>query len=232
VAAAISKSGEPIVLVNCSFPDVVNGLITAMGHEVACGMGNVAILSNVMAGSGVAPAGAAIKLLAHYQNLGAWRRPAAERGGVPPRVWVDDVEIDDVFERFAAVQLTPEPVIDISGARGVPMLLAMSANLEWSGHVPGPAGLPGGYPVTLSKGKIALSLPKHLGREEAVEWNAAFERKNGLTVSRDGKVNYTGALKECLVENAPDLADGFHVADMEDVCGQMLGLRSRLLSMP
>lgn len=232
VAAAISKSGEPTILVNCSFPDVVNGLITAMGHEVACGMGNIAILANVMVGSGVAPAGTEVKLLAHYQNLAAWRRPPAERDGIPPRVWIDDVEIDDVFERFAAVQLTPEPVIDISGASGVPMLLAMSANLEWFGHVPGPAGLPGGYPVAVSKGKIALSLPKHLGQEEAVEWNAAFERKNGLTVSPDGKVSYTGALKECLVEHAPHLVEGFHVGDIEDVCRRMLDLRGRLLAMP
>jgi NAD(P)-dependent dehydrogenase (short-subunit alcohol dehydrogenase family) len=232
MAAAISQSGEPIILVNCSFPDVVNGLITAMGHEVACGMGNIAILSNVMVGSGVASAGAEIKLLAHYQNLAAWRRPPAERCGVPPRVWIDGVEMDDVFDQFAAVQLTPEPVIDISGASGVPMLLAMSANREWSGHVPGPAGLPGGYPVTLSNGKIALSLPENLGRDLAITWNAGFERENGLTVSPDGKVSYTGALKECLVEHAADLAEGFHVGDIEDVCRQMLGLRAKLMAVP
>ncbi len=47
MAAAITRSGRPVTLVNCSFPDVVNGMLRAMGHQVACGMGNVAILSNV-----------------------------------------------------------------------------------------------------------------------------------------------------------------------------------------
>ena len=50
------------------------GMLAALGHDVACGMGNVAILSNVFAGSAATPPGADVKVLAHYQNLAAWRR--------------------------------------------------------------------------------------------------------------------------------------------------------------
>ena len=35
VAAAISRSGKPVTLVNCSFPDVVNGIITALGGSIS-----------------------------------------------------------------------------------------------------------------------------------------------------------------------------------------------------
>lgn len=230
VADAITTLNHRTALINCCFPDVVNGMITAQGHQVACGMGNVAILSNVFAGSGLVPG--SLKVLAHYQNLSAWRRPAAERAGAAaPRVWVDGKELDDVFATFAAVKLTPEPVIDISGASGVPMLLAMAAGGNWSGHVPGPGGLPGGYPVTLTAAGLELALPAGLSREEAIAWNAAYEARSGLVVEA-GRARYTGVLAERLREHAPALADGFDMADLEAVCAEMLDLRSRLASRP
>ena len=34
------------------------------------------------------------------------------------RVWIDDVEVPDIYAAFRGVKLTPEPVIDISGATG------------------------------------------------------------------------------------------------------------------
>lgn len=232
VAAAIARRGQPVTLINCSFPDVVNGLITAQGHQVACGMGNVAILSNVFAGSASVPRGAQIKVLAHYQNLAAWRLPPELRSGRAPRVWIDGAEVEDVFARFADVQLTPEPVIEISGASGVPMVLAMAAGQDWVGHVPGPNGMPGGYPVRLSKGKLVLDLPPGLGVSEAVQWNRSFEAEHGMFVSRDGRVNVTGSLRECLVLHRPELASGFDVRELEAVCVDLLRLRDQLLANP
>lgn len=226
VAHAITMLGHRTALINCCFPDVVNGMITAQGHQVACGMGNVAILSNVFAGSRLAPG--SLKVLAHYQNLSAWRRPAAERAGAAaPRVWVDGKELGDIFTTFAAVKLTPEPVIDISGASGVPMLLAMAAGGSWSGHVPGPAGLPGGYPVELTAAGLELALPPGLSREEAIAWNAAYEARSGLVVEA-GRVRYTGVLQQRLGDHAPALAEGFAITDLETVCHEMLELRIRL----
>lgn len=232
VAAAITRAGRPTAFINCGFPDVVNGMITAQGHAVACGMGNVAILSNVFAGSASVRPGAAVKTLAHYQTIAAWRRPPAERGGPTPRVWVDGAEVEDVFARFADVQLTPEPAIEISGASGVPMMLAMASGGDWRGHVPGPSGLPGGYPVALSAGKVTLDLPAGVSADEAIAWNRAFEERNGLTVEADGKVVYTGRLREGLAAHDAELAEGFHIADLETVCTKMLALRDRLMALP
>lgn len=225
VADAITRLNHRTAFINCCFPDVVNGMIAALGHAVACGMGNVAILSNVFAGSGAVSG--QLKVLAHYQNLSAWRRPAAERSGPPPRVWLDGREVDDVFATFAEVKLTPEPVIDISGASGVPMLLAMASGESWDGHVPGPGGLPGGYPVALSGGSLQLALPPGVNRQEAIAWNAGFEERSGLVVE-GGRVRYTGMLEQRLREHAPSLADGFTMADLESVCSEMLVLRDRL----
>lgn len=233
VAAAITRSGRAVTLVNCGFPDVVNGMIRALGHDVACGMGNVAILSNVFAGSAATPPGAEVKVLAHYQNLAAWRRRPQERGGRPPRVWLDGTEIADVYARFADIQLTPEPVIEISGASGVPMLLAMAAGREWRGHVPGPNGLPGGYPVRLTAdGVLELDLPAGLSEAEAVAWNASFEAQNGLVVSPEGRIGFTGILGARLGEHVNALREGFAVQELEAVCEDLLNLRDTLMGQP
>jgi len=233
VAAAITRAGKPVTLINCGFPDVVNGMIKAMGHDVACGMGNVAILSNVFAGSAATPPGSEIKVLAHYQNLAAWRRKPEERGGRAPRVWLDGAEIADVYARFADIQLTPEPVIEISGASGVPMLLAMAAGREWRGHVPGPNGLPGGYPVGLTTdGALVLDLPVGLAESEAVAWNASFEAQNGLVVSAEGQADFTGSLGARLGEHVPALREGFAIQELEAVCEELLRLRDALMEQP
>ena len=138
----------------------------------------------------------------------------------------------DFLDRFAAVQLTPEPVIDISGATGVPLMLALAHGEDWRGHAPGPNGLPGGYPVKLEAGRLELDLPDRLEPEDAVAWNVRFEADNGLVLRDDGRACYTGLLRERLRQASPELAEGFAVGDLEAVYGEMDALRTRLQERP
>lgn len=232
MAAAISAQAPQTRLINCSFPDVVNGMIAAMGHAVLCGTGNVAILSNVFEGAREDLPQGPLRVLAHYQCLAPWRQPPEARAGQPaPRVFIGDREVPDPFAAFRACQLTPEPAIEISGASGVTLMLAFAAGQDWRGHVPGPNGLPGGYPVRLSGGRLALDLPAGLGEAEAVAWNEAFEQRNGLTVA-DGAVRYHGRLRELLAEAGWPHAGGFDLRELETVCTGMLALRDRLMAQP
>ena len=80
VARAVKTVRPQAFFINCCFPDVVNPLIAALDLPIACGVGNIAILSNAFAGALGAGAGE-LKVLAHYQNLAPWRRPAETRGG-------------------------------------------------------------------------------------------------------------------------------------------------------
>ena len=225
VARAVQRAGDAATqLVNCCFPDVVNGMLAALGLPVACGTGNVAILANAFAGA--APEAGRARVLAHYQTLAPWRL-AGPRQGVAPRVWLGDAEVADVFERFRDVQITPEPAIEISGAAGVPLILAMAQGHGWAGHVPGPSGLPGGYPVRWRDGALSLDLPSGLSREAAIGWNARFEAASGLVID-GGRARYTGRLHDLLRAASPDLASGFELADLEQVYEAMLGLRGRL----
>jgi len=232
VARAICDRHPGCHFINCCFPDVVNPLIAAAELPVACGVGNIAILSNAFAGAVGMRAPGELKMLAHYQTVGPWRRPPETRRGPVPRVWLAESEVPDVLARFAAVRITPEPAIEISGASAVPLILAMATGgAEWRGHVPGPLGLPGGYPVTYRDGVLALDLPEAIGRPQAIAWNAAFETKNGLVVT-DGKVHYTGLLHDKLREASPELARGFAVGELESVYEAMVELRARLQALP
>jgi hypothetical protein len=226
IARALKAVRPQAFFINCCFPDVVNALIAALELPIACGVGNIAILSNAFAGA-LGDAGK-LKVLAHYQNLAPWRRPPETRVGRSARVWIDDQEVADVYARFAGVRLTREPAIEISGPSGVPLMLAMATSKDWSGHLPGPKGLPGGYPVTFSGGRLDLDLPARLTREEAIAWNLSYEEESGLVVGPDGRATYTGVLQERLAALTPEIAGGFHVRDIADACRQMSDLRSRL----
>lgn len=232
MAAAISQIAPDTQLINCSFPDVVNPMIVALGHRVLCGTGNVAILSNVFSGARDRLPEGKLRVLAHYQCLAPWRLAPSERGGLPaPRVFIGDNELENPFEDFAHCQLTPEPAIEISGASGVTLMLAFIAGRAWEGHVPGPNGLPGGYPVRLEGGALKLDLPSGLSEQDAIGWNEAFEVRKGLTVEGT-TVRYHGKLRELLAEAGTSHADGFDLADLEQVCADLIVMRDRLMSLP
>jgi hypothetical protein len=134
----------------------------------------------------------------------------------------------DVYARFAGVRLPREPAIEISGPSGVPLMLAMGKGSEWSGHLPGPNGLPGGYPLRFSDGRLDLDLPANLTRQQAIAWNLSYEEESGLVVTADGEASYTGVLRERLAALSPVIASGFHVRDIADAHRAMNDLRSRL----
>jgi hypothetical protein len=232
IARAAAQVSPHSHLINCCFPDVANGIVAAMGLPVTCGIGNIAILAHAFAGTLESPFEQKLHMLCHYQNIAAWRRPPEERSGPTARVWLAGSEIADIFSRFAAVQLTAQPVIDISGGSGVTLLLAMAQGQDWSGHVPGPAGLPGGYPVALKACRLDLDLPPGLDRVAAIAWNARYEVENGLVVAPGGRAHYTGRLYDGLRAESPDIAAGFAVGDLEQVCQAMGALRDRMLSRP
>jgi hypothetical protein len=229
IARAISATLPAAHFFNCCYPDVVNAMVAAAGLPITSGIGNVAILAYAFSGL-LGPGHGRLQILAQHAALAAFRsRPAERPGKIAPRVWLDGQEVDDVFDRFAAVQLAAEPAIDVSGASAAPMFGAILSGEAWRGHAPGPNGLPGGYPVRLDDdGVLALDLPRGLSREAAIGWNAAFEEKSGVVVGADGFVRYTGKVEATLRGVSPDLAAGFAMTDFAAAHEALSALRARL----
>jgi len=227
IAFALKRFSPQSRLVNCCYPDVVNSLIKAAGLPIFSGAGNIAILSNILQSSIPVNERHDFRMLAHYRNLRDWRCLPSERQEVPCRVWLGDGEVDAVYDRFAA-RLSPEPVPDVSGASIVPPVLALCSGKSWTGHISGPAGLPGGYPVRVTNGEISLNLPSGVTEKEAVDWNLQFESMNGAFVDSFGKIHYTGRLYSEISRISPRLAEGFHISEIELVWADMNELRNRL----
>jgi len=232
VGEALKKIAPNCLHVNCCFPDVVNTLIAAAGLPIACGVGNIAILSSTFTAVRPDLAAKGMRVLAHYQALGPFRRPPEERKGPLPRVWIGNDELPDVYATFREVRLTTRPAVDVSGACSVPLLLAMAAGEEHRTHAPAPNGLPGGYPIRLRGGRIELDLPSGISEAEAIAWNTAFEARNGLTVTPAGHVTYNGQLAERLRSYSPDIAAGFHISELEMVHATMEQFRAKLQAQP
>ena len=225
--AAMGLAGNRGTMVNCCYPDAANQILAAKGLPIACGVGNIEILACMFAADlGIRRRGS-LRLLAHHANLGQWHKPAAARVGTPPRVWLDGVELDGVFARFAHIDLPVTPLNVVSGCTAVPVIQALAGHGDYVGHVPGPDGLPGGYPVTIRGGALELDLPAGLGRDEAVAWNRAFEEAGGMVVD-DGRVRFSGGVGNEMATLCPPIAGGFHVDDLEEAVAELEAVRSRL----
>ncbi len=228
VGKALALAGTDTVFVNTGYPDVINSILIAQGIDVAFGTGNVEILAACFAGQEGIHEHGRVQVLAHHQNLKPFRGPPGQRGGVPPRVWIDGLELENIYQRYRPVRLTRESAIDISGFCGVPLYLAMLGQYDLKAHAPGVDGRPGGYPVKVRRGKLSLNLPPGVSEAEAVAWNLAFEARRGMIVEPGGRAVYTGRLRKLLAQHSPELAKGFHVDDIEAVYPEMEALRRKL----
>lgn len=227
-ASALVKAGSKASFVNTCYPDGVNQLLAAKRLPITTGVGNIAIFSSVIAGTLEPAQRAELRVLAHHQHLVQWRKPGAGRGGAPVRAWIGDQEMEGVEDRFRHIQLPFRDLNVISGASGAPVLRALAGGEEYAGHVPGPAGLPGGYPVRVSKAKVELNLPRPVSKEEAINYNLQFEVVDGVSITADGYVRYSEQAQRELTKVSPEIAAGFHVEQLESAYQALQELRTRM----
>ena len=227
-AQAMRLAGNRGALVNTCYPDLVNQILGARNLPVTCGLGNVAILAAFLMGDlGIREHGR-LKMLAHHQNLLPFRQPPAERKGTSPRVWVDGEEIEDVYGRFTRVKLPHKPMTAVAGTTGVPALLALAGHHDHYGNLPGPRGLPGGYPVAIKNRSLMLDLPAGETPDDAVAWNRQFESLEGMWLAEGGRIVYSERARAEIAAHSPTLGKGFHVDDLEEACAEMEAIRRKL----
>ncbi|BCJ37380.1 hypothetical protein Athai_48830 [Actinocatenispora thailandica] len=212
-------------LVNASLPDAVNPLLAARGTAPLCGVGNVGILAASLAAT--LPAGAPLRVVGHHWHLHAPDDPAAEA-----RAFVGTEEIPDVLARLAGQRGTPREMLNqVTGLASARVLLGLLGVGEAAASVPGPLGLPGGYPVRLGRGSVTLDLPPGLDRDRAVALNQDWSRRDGVWL--DGtQVVYADRVVRALTRYAPDLAAGFAATDLDAAYAALTALRTALRTQP
>ncbi|AJW53622.1 hypothetical protein [Burkholderia pseudomallei] len=187
VARAIGERAPASRFVNACYPDASNEILARLGHDVTCGIGNVATLAATYAARLGVEAPRRLRMLAHHRQVAA---AIAGQGRLhPPRAWID-----------GAAAIAPDALPDVrlpagaslnlvTGATGARLIAALLGRVErYAGHAPGPLGLCGGYPVTICGGRLELDLPPGLTLEEAVASNREWAREEGVSIDAHGNV--------------------------------------------
>ena len=223
VMQAVRDTGYPGPVANVSLPDVTGPVLARLGLAPTVGLGNVSmILLRARAALRAARPDAElplVRVLAHHAQLSAVmqaREPAdhADR----PRVWVGEPGQPEDGLAYAAPALAPSPRYNyVTSAAALPVLRALlpgAAPLRWS--APSPAGRPGGYPVVIDGGTVALDLPPGITPAEAVAFNERLAHGDGVQrIDDDGTVHFTAACREAVVTLDPGLADPLPVSDLD-----------------
>jgi hypothetical protein len=200
---AVQKSGIMTHVVNCSFPDAVNPMLSRIGLSPTVGIGNFDLLiprikKGVSDKLGVPMKAVTVLMLGHhYHDVRV--EEFGTTGGAPYflRICVDG---EDVTERVNAEKmlLTSIPTPPLTGSdsqvasSAVKNILAIINDTKELTHAPGPRGLPGGYPVRLSSKGAEVVVPAGLTLEEAVHINEEAQKYDGIErIEHDGTVVLT-----------------------------------------
>jgi len=212
----LSEAGYEGAVLNAAYPDVINVVLGGVGRAPAAGLGNVEELAAKVRGCAAdrlaVPAGELdIWLVAHHAlQRFAFRGVLAEGGsdgmlgtpgsgneGVPPyfvRVEHRGVDVtEEAGARAALIAPCPLPAGpgwgQFSAAATESFVEALLGEAPSRLHAPGPAGLPGGYPVDAGAGKVALAAIPGLALDEAIDINVRSQRFDGIErIGEDGTV--------------------------------------------
>jgi hypothetical protein len=239
---AARRSGLASVIVNGAFPDLANSIVAAMDLPVPMGFGNIDIVASCVTALDGRRSQEGVQLLGQYEpHCAAFRLPAESRAGMSPRVWLDGVEMAEAEyrKRTAGVRFPgagDDGLNQLTGTTVIPLALALLDGRRYVGHACGPFGLPGGYPVTIEAGRLALRLPPVVTRAEAVAYNKGFEHEGGIVLDAAAKrIRLEGSALKALEPHAPGLANGYSVAtpdELEAAGRDLLALRARLEPQP
>lgn len=213
VGRALNAACPRAWFVNACFPDAVNPVLDAHGVPVLCGIGNVSLLAaSLRSALGLAPADR-LAVLAHHAHLHAQPEEA--------RAWLEGEEVAEVGKALAAQRAATRSELNhITGLAAARFLTGLLTGAVQHTSLPGPFGLPGGYPVRAAGTHLELDLPAGLSLEEAVAFNQRSAERDGVVVE-DGTVRFT----------TPSLPD-FAVHELNRVRTELDQLRTRLRDRP
>jgi hypothetical protein len=227
VAQALAWGAPRCTFLNASFPDAVNPLLRGLGLPIFAGIGNAGLIAATLQGRLGLADQEGLQVLAHHWHLGT---PGE---GEEARVWHDGASVPGVTEMLREQRSTPRHFLNPATGHTAALLLRdLARGTSFAANLPGPSGLPGGYPVRIEDLTISLRLPDRLGRDEAVAWNQRFAAADGVTVEETGRARFSARVEEALRPYLPNLAAGFEIDAVDVACDDLLALRETLRQQP
>lgn len=203
---AAQKADFKGLMVTAPYPDVANPVLGKLGIPPTCGIGNVEeIVPKIrwLAARHLSVPIDAIQvtLVAHHAlQRFTLNRTAADSAVSAPFFLKVEVNGHNVTEEINADELllsgfpiTAGPASHVLTAATTARLVnALVSETEHYIHVPGPNGLPGGYPVYASSDGVRLAAIPELPLEEAIRINEESQRFDGIEeVQEDGSVRFS-----------------------------------------
>ncbi len=218
VMRAVREVGHDGPVANVSLPDVAHEVLDKLGLAPTIGLGNVSIMHLRVRAALRRRLGAGvdlpdIRLIGQHNqvyDVMQARPPAPEDAWRRLRVWIADVEETESDIAYEGEAVPPGWIYnEITAASALPVMLSLlpdSEALRFS--APAPRGLPGGYPVRIEGGQVALDLPDGVTLTEAVAGNRRLGERDGIAaVADDGTVTFTEAARAALREVDPALTE-------------------------
>ena len=214
---AVKQTGQTIKVINASFPDVVNAVLSKVNLTPTTGVGDIA--NNIPA----LRKSIALKLNKPLEQVEvrffaqrflSYRISRIGNAGEAPFhlvALVDGNDVTHLLDMETIFDLLPTKFKRMGGTPGQ-LMTAASATIVFEGlmnntktltHVPGPNGLPGGYPVIVSEEGVEIVLPEGLTINDAIRINEDDMKFDGVEhIDSDGTVHFTeknmAILKETL----------------------------------
>jgi hypothetical protein len=232
---AVQKSGITANVVNTSFPDAVNCILSKVGLAPTVGVGNFDLLiprvkKAVSEKLGVLMNDVTVFMVGHhYHDVRVEEFDTT--GGAPYflRILVEDHDVTNEVNAEKML-LTPIPTPPLTGSdsqvasSAVKNILAIVNDTGELTHAPGPQGLPGGYPVRLDAKGARVSLPAGLTLEEAIHINEEAQKYDGIErIEDDGSVVLTDKAHRIMEETLRYDRKRFEVSESEAIAKELAG---------
>ena len=239
---AVRLAESRAIVVNAAYPDAVGPALATLGLAPHIGIGNIA---NVVPGITWAaaqeldahPSEIDINLVCHHYFSHHVHR-FGEAHGIPYGLTVFRdgeeriVDHEAIFGRLAAPLRRQggkdgQQVTATSAARTV---LALLGDEVRQLHSPAPGGLPGGYPLRVSRERIDLVLPEGFTEADAVDINRRSQILDGIEqISPDGTIVFAAEQMSILNDLLGYHCRELHVADARQAATELRSKYERFL---
>ena len=213
MSKAIDLMEDPPKFVNCSYPDVVNHILTKSGNSVMCGIGNIGFIELSL--KRFMDRDQKFLMLANHYHVQQMMVHKADRESLP-RLFVKGEEVLNTQEFFDNITLRNEPSLNhIIALTCVNFIDVVVQKKDKILHLPGPLGFPGGYPVEFKKGKIETIGTNILSLDEELNWNKKLLEKEGWVIGEQ-TMNWSDSAYDKICPHSKELAKGFQFENAQE----------------
>jgi hypothetical protein len=205
---------------NLSFPDVNHAVLDRFGLAPTIGLGNVsishlrvraAVRKNLMHEGVSADSFPLIRLIGHHNQVyNVMEAATPDNPGESIRVYLGEEGRRADELAYQGYPITPGIDFNIiTAAAALPAILALLPGAEpLRFSAPAPKALPGGYPVVISDGSVALDLPENVDLQEAVDFQWQLASNDGVEkVTEEGTILFTEKAKRAVKSIDPYLCE-------------------------